>query len=595
MTTLHFFSRISSFGDQVGIIPVVAGLRKSGGASGKTKAARNKVSQIRLYPVDAKEALRDVPFPQSIKNEEWETIVHPAVIMVPEGSSNKTDERSHQMKVPKFWDPSSFSQGVRTYLGNYGEHLMTPQEALRIGSLTPSLQDNDIKDGDADVELTYKDGVVQYIKYLINDKGSSKLEMLETIFVTIASYRDYRCPHTLEALFEQAAYPERIRVAIVDQFDLKTEKNCATPKRSCADYPDDTLCRYAHQIDVYEMDATLAVGPVFARHIGDRMYRGEYFVMQSDAHMEFVNDWDVDVISQWKKTNNEMAVLTTYVSNVDGHYNATSGERSTTTRPFMCYTIFDQDYYNEALSFLMHDQQPEDDPMLPEPILSPFWAAGFSFSRGHFAVQVPYDQYQPMIFQGEEISIGIRGFTYGYDYYAPEKSILFHYYNHGKGEEKKEKVPKFWEHSDAFEGVEEESKKRLLGIIEMLGEPVPPKEDEENAVKSNATSEIVKGEESVGEEKKSEEQEMVEIEWNSIESKKYGLGKVRTVRKFLDTFGIDLAEKKTEDNMCDFVSQDMTTIFKKQLRKDKMGVDYSKIELRFKDPEIYGRTWEKYL
>lgn len=29
----------------------------------------------------------------------------------------------------------------------------------------------------------------------------------------------------------------------------------------------------------------------------------------------------------------------------------------------------------------------------------PFWAAGFSFSRGHFKVQVPYDGYQPMVFQ----------------------------------------------------------------------------------------------------------------------------------------------------------------------------------------------------
>ena len=32
---------------------------------------------------------------------------------------------------------------------------------------------------------------------------------------------------------------------------------------------------------------------------------------------------------------------------------------------------------------------------------------------------MPYDSYQPMVFQGEEISIGIRGFTHGYDFYAP--------------------------------------------------------------------------------------------------------------------------------------------------------------------------------
>ena len=33
-----------------------------------------------------------------------------------------------------------------------------------------------------------------------------------------------------------------------------------------------------------------------------------------------------------------------------------------------------------------------------------FRAAGYSFSRGHFVVNVPYDYLAPMIFQGEEMS-----------------------------------------------------------------------------------------------------------------------------------------------------------------------------------------------
>ena len=42
-----------------------------------------------------------------------------------------------------------------------------------------------------------------------------------------------------------------------------------------------------------------------------------------------------------------------------------------------------------------------------------------SFSRGHFVTRVPYDCCLPMLFQGEEISIGIRAWTFGYDLYAP--------------------------------------------------------------------------------------------------------------------------------------------------------------------------------
>lgn len=68
----------------------------------------------------------------------------------------------------------------------------------------------------------------------------------------------------------------------------------------------------------------------------------------------------------------------------------------------------------DVFRYLRHGSQPEDYAAIKDmPQLQPFWAAGFSFSRGHFKVQVPYDAYQPMVFQGEEIAIGIRGFTYG--------------------------------------------------------------------------------------------------------------------------------------------------------------------------------------
>lgn len=57
--------------------------------------------------------------------------------------------------------------------------------------------------------------------------------------------------------------------------------------------------------------------------------------------------------------------------------------------------------------YLRHGSQPEDEPAIHgAPQLEPFWAAGFSFARGHFTVRVPYDAYQPMVFQvGPFVSI----------------------------------------------------------------------------------------------------------------------------------------------------------------------------------------------
>ena len=40
---------------------------------------------------------------------------------------------------------------------------------------------------------------------------------MNTIFVSIASYRDENCPKTLYSLFKNAKYPERVFVGICQQ------------------------------------------------------------------------------------------------------------------------------------------------------------------------------------------------------------------------------------------------------------------------------------------------------------------------------------------------------------------------------------------
>ena len=107
-----------------------------------------------------------------------------------------------------------------------------------------------------------------------------------TIFVAIASYRDWQCRYTLESIFNRAKYPHRIRVGIVDQI-VEGDDICDHPIEPCEDKPEQALCKYIDQVDNFVMDAPLSVGPVFARHIGHRLYRGEYYAMQSDAHVTF--------------------------------------------------------------------------------------------------------------------------------------------------------------------------------------------------------------------------------------------------------------------------------------------------------------------
>lgn len=74
--------------------------------------------------------------------------------------------------------------------------------------------------------------------------------------------------------------------------------------------------------------------------------------------------------------------------------------------------------------------------------------------------------------------------------------------------------------------------------------------------------------------------------WDHSEEDVYGIGSVRTPEKFYELFGIDVVKKKTEDHLCTFVddSAKMHKLFTPHLRSDGMGIDYTDIDYKFKDP-----------
>lgn len=145
-------------------------------------------------------------------------------------------------------------------------------------------------------------------------------------------------------------------------------------------------------------------------------------------------------------------------------------------------------------------------------------------------------------------------------------------------EERTKKVKTFWEHSSAYKGLEQASMARLLGISDLLTTQESLDAHKENTahVEEEVESFVLP----------------TPIEWNAIEERKYGLGKVRSVPKFLATFGINIFTQSAQHHMCRFVGKPMNRMFLKHLRKDGMGIDYDKISFEFKDPVEYGQTWE---
>jgi hypothetical protein len=367
------------------------------------------------------------------------------------------------------------------------------------------------------------------------NKVGSKVGGEDTIFLMIASYRDFQCRETITGAYAKADHPERLYVGAVDQ-TVPGDTGCLDIETPCSQDSTQPICKYRDQISIFHIDASLSTGPVTARHVGDRMYRGQTYVMQMDAHCLFVRHWDTHIVSQWVSTHNEMAVLSSYLTDTKGSVDA-NGDSLRKTRPIMC----NSDYEGQMPArYLRHGSQPELEASVREmPMLEPYWAAGFSFSRGHFKLRVPYDAYMPMVFQGEEINIGIRGFTYGYDFYAPRDSVVFHEY--AENSKRRKKIPMFWENSQAHKGEGQKSLRRATAVIGMAPDLDP-------------------------------------TTYNHEELDRYGIGKVRSLDLFYKIFLIDTQARKATQ-VCPFVtSGDMHREFQKHLRPDGLGVDYAFLE-----------------
>jgi hypothetical protein len=76
-----------------------------------------------------------------------------------------------------------------------------------------------------------------------------------------------------------------------------------------------------------------------------------------------------------------------------------------------------------------------------EPIPARFYSAHFAFTTGKFVEEVPHDP--EYYFHGEEISIAVRAYTWGYDLFHPHKTIVWHEYTR-KGRTKQWDDDKQW-------------------------------------------------------------------------------------------------------------------------------------------------------
>lgn len=261
----------------------------------------------------------------------------------------------------------------------------------------------------------------------------------DSIFVSVASYRDDECKGTLAEMYAKADSPGRVFVGACEQ--NKDALEACLPANF----------GFTDNVRVIRLPHTAAKGPTYARYLCTTLYRGETYFMQIDSHTKFVQGWDTKLIAMLKRCPAAKPVLT--------HYPHMWGTQvAGVTVPVMCKSKFNA---SGILTFEAVTQPIEKRPLTPVP----FVAAGFMFLRGSALGEVPYDPDLPFLFEGEELLMTARLWTSGYDFFTPDENVVFHHYIRNE-------KPKFWNDIPNYKAVQAKTIEKVRGILGLTSQPV---------------------------------------------------------------------------------------------------------------------------
>tara|TARA_R110000764_G_scaffold124_2_gene733 strand:- start:7477 stop:8733 length:1257 start_codon:yes stop_codon:yes gene_type:complete len=229
----------------------------------------------------------------------------------------------------------------------------------------------------------------------------------KTIFVQIASFRDSQLLPTLRDMIDKAEEPDNLKICICWQHSDKDEWD------NLDEFQDDD------RFIIIDVKAEDSQGVCWARHSIQQEYGGEDFTLQLDSHHRFIESWDTELkneILQLQIQGHEKPLLTGYISS----FHPSLPKEEWAKDPW--HMVFDR-FTPDGVVFFSPTAIPNWEE-LTLPIPGRFYSAHFCFTLGIFCEEVQHDP--RYYFHGEEITVGVRAYTHGYDIFHPHKIVAYH-------------------------------------------------------------------------------------------------------------------------------------------------------------------------
>jgi hypothetical protein len=236
------------------------------------------------------------------------------------------------------------------------------------------------------------------------------------IFIQIASYRDPQLVPTIKDCIKNAKNPKKLVFSIAWQHSTEDLWD------SLDEFRGDKRFR------IVDIDYKESKGACWARNQLQQNYKDEEYTLQLDSHHRFAENWDEEcilMIKQLQEKGHKKPLLTGYISSFDPD----NDPEGRIQQPWKMN--FDRFIPEGAVFFL--PATIDDYKERTEPLPARFYSAHFCFTLGSFIKEVPHDP--EYYFHGEEISIAVRSYTWGYDLFHPHKIVAWHEYTR-KGRKK---------------------------------------------------------------------------------------------------------------------------------------------------------------